>query len=183
LGVLDGVIRTRVGYTGGSKADPTYYFLGDHTEAVQIDFDPTVISYADLLTVFFEGHDCSILVGSRQYMSAIFFHDAEQEEQARQAKALEEERLGVTVQTQVLPVGTFYLAEDYHQKYYLQGDNALMWEFWAFYPGWWDIVDSTVATRVNGYLGGYGTKEQLLREIDSYGLSEEGKDRLLSLVG
>ena len=182
MGVLDGVIRTRVGYTGGSKADPTYYFLGDHTEAVQVDFDPTVISYADLLTVFFEGHDSTAVAG-RQYMSAIFFHDAEQEAQAQQAVALQEKRLGVTVQTRVKPVSTFYLAEDYHQKYYLQGNNTLMWEFWAFYPGWWDIVDSTVATRVNGYLGGYGTKEQLLREIDSYGLSEEGKDRLLSLVG
>jgi methionine-S-sulfoxide reductase len=182
LGVLDGVIRTRVGYTGGSKADPTYYFLGDHTEAVQVDFDPTVISYADLLTVFFEGHDSTAVAG-RQYMSAIFFHDAEQEAQAQQAVTLQEKRLGVTVQTRVKPVSAFYLAEDYHQKHYLQGNNTLMWEFWAFYPGWWDIVDSTVATRVNGYLGGYGTKEQLLREIDSYGLSEEGKDRLLSLVG
>jgi peptide-methionine (S)-S-oxide reductase len=179
LGLLEGVIRTRVGYMGGTTADPTYENLGDHTETVQLDYDPTVISYEELLTVFFGGHDCAVGGIKRQYMSVVFFHDAEQERLARETRAALEARLGTAVQTQILPAITFYLAEDYHQKHGLQGYESFMREFRAMYPEFADIVDSTSAARVNGYLYGYGTKGQLRRELGSLGLSEEAQNRLL----
>jgi peptide-methionine (S)-S-oxide reductase len=172
------VIRTRVGYTGGTKKDPTYYSLGDHSETVEIDFDPNVITYEELLDVFFASHDSSYCGPSRQYMSAIFFHDSEQERLAKEAKAEEEQRSGKTVATEILSASTFYLAEDYHQKYALQGDGLVMGEFRKMYPEFMDIVDSTAAARANGYLYGYGSLEQLQRELDSLGLSEEAGDRL-----
>lgn len=167
-----------MGYTGGTTLNPTYHQLGDHSETVQVDFDPLVISYAELLETFFASHDASRSSSSRQYMSAIFFHDTEQERTAREAAALEAAALGAAVQTEILPASTFYPAEDYHQKYALQGDAAIMAEFRRMYPDFQDIVDSTAATRVNAYLYGCGTLEQLQRELDGLGLSEEAAARL-----
>jgi hypothetical protein len=112
-------------------------------------------------------------------MSVVFFHDPEQERLAREAKRAMEAVLGTTVETQILPAATFYLAEDYHQKYSLQGYPSFMEEFRAMYPAFEDIVDSTAAARVNGYLSGYGTEEQLRRELESLGLSAEAEKRLL----
>jgi len=60
LGALQGVIRTRVGYAGGDSDDPVYYNLDGHTETVQVDFDPTQISYEELVEAFFAGHDSTI---------------------------------------------------------------------------------------------------------------------------
>jgi len=171
-----------VGYTGGTKDDPTYHALGDHSETVQLDYDPAVITYEELLTVFFKGHDATRRVGSRQYMSAVFHHDAEQERLAREAKAALERELGKTVYTETIPAATFYMAEDYHQKYGLQGNRSVMDEYRRMYPDFWDIVDSTSATRANAYLYGYGTVEQLRSELDRLGLSREAQGRLLSRV-
>lgn len=68
------MIRTRVGYAGGSKENPTYYSLGDHSETIQIDYDPTQISYGQLLEVFWNSHNPTYEPWSRQYMSIIFYH-------------------------------------------------------------------------------------------------------------
>ncbi len=174
------MIRTRVGYTGGSTQSPTYHDLGDHSETVQLDYDPKVITYEELLGVFFSSHDASRRGASRQYMSAVFFHDAEQERAALAAIEEETERLGKAIQTQVLPASSFYLAEDYHQKYALQGDGLVMADFHRMYPNLMDVVDSTAATRANAYLYGVGELEQLQRELKSLGLSEESEQRLLS---
>jgi len=171
-----------VGYMGGSTIDPTYYNLGDHTETVQVDYDPTEISYEELLTVFFGSHDCSISGAPAQYKSVIFYHDQEQESLARQAKDDREASSGAEVQTDIEEAGVFYLAEDYHQKYALQGNQLFLRDFQVMYSDFSDVVDSTAAARVNGYLYGYGSKEKLLGEIDSFGLSKESKERLLALV-
>jgi len=176
------VIRTRVGYTGGTKEDPTYYSLGDHTETVQLDYDPTVTSYEDLLAVFFASHDPTYLPPKRQYVSAVFVHSAEQERLAREAVAREQERLGRAVVTEVMTASTFYLAEDYHQKYGLQGDRVLMADFRRMYPDLWDIVDSTAATRVNAYTYGCGSPEEIEAAVDGLGLSPEGRTRLLQIA-
>ena len=80
----------------------------------------------------------------------------------------------------MIPAADFYIAEDYHQKYALQGNSALLGEFRAIYPDFGDLVDSTAATRVNAYLYGYGTPEQLSAELDGLGLSVTGKARLLA---
>ncbi len=167
-----------MGYTGGTTQNPTYHQLGDHSETVQVDFDPRVISYPELLAAFFASHDASRSSFSRQYMSAIFFHTEEQERMAREAAARQAAEVGRALQTQILPAATFYPAEDYHQKYALQGDTALMAEFRRMYPVFQDIVDSTAATRVNAYLYGCGTLQQLQRELDGLGLSEEATARL-----
>lgn len=149
---------------------------------MQLDFDPDVITYERLLGVFFASHDASRRSSSRQYMSAIFFHSVEQEHAAQAAKAKEELRLGRAVETQILRAEVFYPAEDYHQKYALQADSALLTEYRRMYPDFAGLVDSTSATRVNAYLYGCGDAEQLRRELDSLGLSEEGRKRLIDRV-
>lgn len=126
---VQGVTSTMVGYTGGTRANPTYKEVctGDtgHAEAVELEFDPQKVSYRELLAAFFQAHDPTQLNRQgpdfgTQYRSAIFYHDAEQESEARAAKAALE-KAGIfsrPIVTQIVPASEFYRAEEYHQKYF-----------------------------------------------------------------
>ena len=123
---LDGVTKTRVGYTGGSLENPTYEDVCSHTtghaEVVEVTYDPERISYDQLLDVFWGKHDPTQLnrqgwdIGD-QYRSVVFFDDAEQREAAVQSKAREQANHSAPIVTQIEPAETFYEAEDYHQQY------------------------------------------------------------------
>jgi len=176
------VIRTRVGYAGGSEDNPTYHNLGSHSETIQIDYAPTKISYKELLAVFWDSHSPIFQPFSQQYMSIIFYHNDDQKQLVLQSKELEESRRGQSIKTLIVPFSKFYLAEDYHQKYSLQQDNILMKEFNIIYPAAKDFINSTAAARVNGYAGGYGTLDNLQKELDSLGLSAAGSSRLLEIA-
>ena len=176
------MVRTRVGYAGGTKKNPTYYSLGDHTETIQIDYDPARISYEDLLEVFWRNHNPARQAWSRQYMAAIFYHNEAQRKLAMRTRDLVAMRIRGKLHTAVLPATRFYLAEDYHQKYRLRQVPDLLREFAVMYPDGMDFVNSTAAARVNGYLGGYGTPESLEAEMGGLGLSPEGKRRLMEIV-
>ena len=123
-----GVTGTRVGYTGGDFNNPTYKDVctdrTGHAEAVEVDYDPTQVSYEDLLKVFWENHDPTQLNRQgpdfgTQYRSAIFYNSPEQEQAARASKTNLEKsgRFQGQIVTQIVPVTTFYEAEDYHQQY------------------------------------------------------------------
>jgi peptide-methionine (S)-S-oxide reductase len=176
------VIRTRVGYSGGTKKNPTYHDLGDHSETIQIDFDPRRVSYEQLLDVFWKAHDPTSRSWSRQYRVALFFHNEEQKGTACESRNREAARIKGKIQTEVLPAAEFYPAEDYHQKYYLRQDFVLGTELRRMFRSEHDFVNSTGAARVNGYLGGYGTLSALEKEIDQLGLSEAGRKKLLERV-
>jgi len=176
-------MRTRVGYAGGTTKDPTYHSLGGHAETIQIDFDPSVISYDELLRMFWKMHSPQMRAPSTQYRSVVFYHNDNQRQAAERLKADEEDRIKGAIFTEVVPFTEFYRAEDYHQKYYLRGVRELAAEYLAIYPDITDFVGSTATARVNGYAGHYGTKERLERELNSLGLSEEGQSRLLKIVG
>jgi peptide-methionine (S)-S-oxide reductase len=175
------VIRTRVGYTGGSTPHPTYRNLADHTESIQIDYDPQVLSYTDLLKVFWRSHRPDRSGSSRQYMSAIFYSDGKQKDAALESKQQATARLGAPVATKIMPLQTFTRAEDYHQKYYLRGNREMMREFAAMYPDARDFTDSTAAARVNGYLGGHGEVQSLENDIGRLGLSRGSRDKLTAM--
>jgi len=168
-----------VGYAGGTTRNPTYRNLGDHTEALQVDFDPTRVTYADLLDIFWKSHNPAAQSWSRQYRAAIFYHGEEQGQLARAARRRIGDSLRSTVHTDVLPLGIFTPAEDYHQKYYLRQRRELLREFRRFYPDEQGFIASTAAARVNGALAGYGSREQLDREIDDLGISPSGRRLLL----
>ena len=179
------MVRTRVGYAGGTKADPTYRRIGDHTETFQVDFDPDVIGLAELLDVFWASHPSTSRQWSTQYAHMAFWSDEPQRAAIESSRARVEEALpeGARVTTYVRPLERFYVAEDYHQKYYLRSDKTLMRDFGAMYPDAAGFRESTAAARANGYLGGGGRASVLLAEIDSYGLSAEGRGELLGRAG
>ena len=176
------MIRTRVGYSGGTKENPSYRSLGDHTETIQIDFDPTKISYEQILNVFWNSHDPAGWSWAKQYRNVIFYHNENQRLTAEKTRNRVAAETGNKVRTDIEPASTFYLAEDYHQKFRLQQDPVLTAEYDAIYPDIKNFVDSTAVSRANGYLGGYGTSAGLNREISRLGLSDKGKKRLMDIV-
>jgi peptide-methionine (S)-S-oxide reductase len=125
---LPGVISTRVGYTGGTLSNPTYKDVctdrTGHAEAVEVEYDPSKLSYDQLLDVFWQNHDPTQLNRQgpdwgTQYRSAIFFTSPEQEAAAKASKERLEKsgRYSKPIVTQIVPASTFYEAEDYHQQY------------------------------------------------------------------
>ncbi len=124
---FEGVIAVRSGYAGGDTPDPTYKEVcsGEtgHAEVIQIDFDPAVSSYRDIIDLFWEAHDPTTLnrqgadVGT-QYRSIILYHNDEQKRIAEESKRDAQERIGQPIVTEIVPLEKFYLAEDYHQNYY-----------------------------------------------------------------
>jgi peptide-methionine (S)-S-oxide reductase len=128
---LDGVISTISGYTGGSVQNPTYEQVSagrtGHTEAVQVTYDPSKVTYEKLLDVFWHNIDPTVKdrqfcdIGS-QYRSGIFVHDAEQRRLAEASKASLErgKPFKGAIVTEIANAGAFYPAEDYHQDYYLK---------------------------------------------------------------
>lgn len=132
---IPGVVATQVGYTGGHTKNPTYEDVCSdetgHAEAVLVTYDPSKVSYAELLDAFWSAHDPTTMnrqgpdVGS-QYRSAIFFHDPEQEKIAH-ASLDEVEKSGVfkrKIVTEIVPAETFYPAENYHQQYFEKQGRA-----------------------------------------------------------
>ncbi len=126
---VKGVISTTVGYTGGKTKNPSYKEVctdrTGHAEAVEVEFDPSKVSYRELLAVFFQSHDPTQLNRQgpdygTQYRSAIFYHDAEQEAAARDAKAALENAhvFSRPMVTEIIAAPEFYRAEEYHQQYF-----------------------------------------------------------------
>jgi len=126
---LEGVQDVISGYTGGSLENPTYEDVctdkTGHAEAVQVEYDPKLISYEELLKVFWENHNPTTPnrqgfdVGV-QYRSAVFFHNPEQEKIAKDSKdkLQNSEKYQSPIVTEITPVTTFYKAEEYHQRYF-----------------------------------------------------------------
>lgn len=170
-----------MGYAGGNTESPTYRSIGDHTETVQVDFDPEKITYRQLLELFWDSHSYTRHTGMSQYKNAIFYQNPEQRQKAMASRDALEQRSGKTVRTDIVPLKAFTLAEDYHQKYLLK-HSALKHLLDKFYTHHADLVDSTAAARLNGYVGQNGSKAQLSRELHSLGVSEEGKKVLKKLV-
>ncbi len=125
---LDGVLSTTSGYTGGHKENPTYEGVSagitGHTEAVEIEYDPEKIGYAELLEIFWRNIDPTVkdrqfCDKGTQYRSGIYYLNEEQKSLAEQSKnVLENSRRFKTIHTEIAQATTFYPAEEYHQDYY-----------------------------------------------------------------
>lgn len=181
FGIIDGVIRTSVGYSGGTKDSPSYYSLGDHTEVVKIDYNPDIISYEGLLEMFWSLGDHLEKVPT-QYLSLILYKNEKQKSLAIQSKKNYEDSKKSEVFTKIKPSSKYYLGESYHQKYYLQNVREIKNDLKIFYTSIYEMNKSTAATRINGYIHGDGTRKSLLRDIDDFGLSEKSKKRLKDIV-
>ncbi len=130
---VKGIISTSVGYTGGTKEEPSYEDVctdkTGHAEAVQITFDPNIVSFEELLEIFWSIHDPTQKnrqgpdIGT-QYRSAIFFHSKEQQEAAIKSR----EKLikkGIKAVTEIVPASEFWPAEEHHQKYLMKRNQKV----------------------------------------------------------
>jgi methionine-S-sulfoxide reductase len=141
---LNGVVLVTAGYTGGSKKNPTYEEVSSettgHAESVEVLYDPTRITYAQLLDVFWHNIDPTtkdrefVDVGS-SYRTAVFYHNEEQKRLAEESKARLEKsgKFGKPIVTEIVPASTFYPAEEYHQDYYKK--NPVRYKFYRFNSG------------------------------------------------
>lgn len=122
----EGVVSTKVGYTGGRMKNPTYEDVCSdetgHAEAIEIEFDPKKVKYEKLLDIFWANHNPTTLNKQgpdegTQYRSAIFYHSEEQKTAAEKSKAAIQKKYKEPVVTQIVKASEFYPAEEYHQKY------------------------------------------------------------------
>ena len=154
FGSLNGVVRTRVGYAGGTKDNPSYQLIGNHTEVVQIEYDHSRISFTELLDYAFDQHNPSYQPSKRQYQNIIFTITPQQREDLD--TYLEEKLCNQSdIKTHIEQIDKFYMAEDYHQKYNIQGKR---WIMEAFYNAGYndnDIRDSPTAAKLNAHVAGH----------------------------
>jgi peptide methionine sulfoxide reductase msrA/msrB len=137
---IPGVINTTVGYTGGTVPDPTYPMITTgktgHAEAIQVEFDPDRVSYADILDYFFRLHDPTTLNRQgndrgTQYRSVIFYQDEQQKEVAEKKKEEVDSsgKWGNPIVTEIVSASPFYPAEEYHQDYLQKNPGGYMCHF------------------------------------------------------
>jgi len=178
FGCAEGVIRTRVGYTGGTSKNPTYHNLSDHTESIDLEYDPDITSFEKLLQIFWSSHSPTVC-HKRQYMSAIFYHNEQQKLIAEQSMKDIQKSYDRPIATKILPLDVFYEAEDYHQKFMLRKHKSLINSLGLNDK---QLISSHIAARINGYIGGFGTIQNLNDEVKSLGISAEQAKYILEQI-
>jgi len=160
--------------------------MGDHTETFQVDYDPSKLSFEGLLQEFWKNHNPlrDTFYKGRQYISIILYHDEKQKEVAEQKKEEWERKLSGEIQTEIVPLTTFYLAEDYHQKYYLKRFPQAISQLKSLYPTEKDLTNSTLAARLNGFVKGFGQLETLKQEIENeWNITDQERTEFLRIIG
>ncbi|XP_078174125.1 peptide methionine sulfoxide reductase family protein [Carex rostrata] len=157
FGCLPGVVRTSVGYSGGSKRNPEYRNLGDHAECVKVEYDPRTIQFNELLNVFWSSHDSRQVLGQgpdvgNQYRSIIFTNGTVEARLASTSKEREQAKSrSNVVTTKIQPLASFYPAEAEHQKFELKR-RPLLLQLMGNLPEE-ELLASTLATKLNAYAG------------------------------
>ncbi|KAJ0966950.1 hypothetical protein J5N97_023867 [Dioscorea zingiberensis] len=170
FGCLPGVVRTLVGYAGGSKTNPEYRNLGDHAECVQIEYDPRVIQFKQLLDVFWSSHDSRQVFGQgpdvgNQYRSIIFTNGTQEARLAAASKEREQTKSRSSiVTTQIQQLGAFYPAESDHQKFELKRHPFLL-QLIGNMPDE-ELTKSSLAAKLNAYAAEL-CPPNIQRKIDS----------------
>lgn len=158
--------------------------MGDHTESLLIEYDPSYLSYEDLLNMFWSAHNPrkKSLFRDRQYMSLLIYNNQQQHETALRSKEMWEKELGGPIKTEFQEASTFYQAEDYHQKYFLKRFPRAVKALESVYPTARQLTDSTVAARMNGMVRGSGKTAELKKELLTWNISEQEKTQLLQAL-
>ncbi|TCM86632.1 peptide-methionine (S)-S-oxide reductase [Paenibacillus sp. BK033] len=183
FGAVPGVIRTRVGFAGGTTDEPSYRSMGDHTETVELQFDPALVSYDELLELFWNNHNPYNINGYKdsQYQSLLLYRDNEQAEAFRRIKSRMEDGKSI-LDTELSPFRTFYPAESRHQKYYLKRFPDAVEKLMSLYPSEEELERSTLAARLNGVAKGFLNLERLQNEMKGWPLGENERKEMLSLI-
>ncbi|OKL37700.1 peptide-methionine (S)-S-oxide reductase MsrA [Domibacillus mangrovi] len=184
FGHLPGIIRTRVGFAGGTKESPTYRSMGDHTETIEVDFNPEMLSFEEILHVFWNNHTSTNRVNykERQYMSILFYHDEQQKEAILNVKKELEDERKETIETEVVPYSGFALAEAHHQKYYLKRFSIAIDLLNTHYPSVDAFTHSTLIARLNGFVREFGTLNDIKNEVSEWNIREDSREIVLNIL-
>jgi peptide-methionine (S)-S-oxide reductase len=148
-------LSTRVGYAGGAHADPTYHDLGNHTEAVEVTFDPRRISFSELLDIYWLSFPFQIPPGPSRVQTAIISRGEAQAAAATASKRKMDLLSGERVHTRIIADGAFWPAEHMHQKFNLQRVHPDLVQHLAGHDDVDTFLASTAAARLNAYVSGF----------------------------
>ena len=160
FGIVPGIYKSHVGYSGGNQSNPTYQDLKDHTQSIQLYYSPLEISFKEILAMFFE---------STIENDKIIFYNNEEEKQISESELTFKNLNHVKVKA----FESFKIAEEIHQKYYIQKDTKLYSFFLdLFNRNFWDFVNSTASLKFNAYAAGNGNEEMILEDCNKLNLPE-----------
>ncbi|MCR8630242.1 peptide-methionine (S)-S-oxide reductase MsrA [Paenibacillus radicis (ex Xue et al. 2023)] len=184
FGQLTGIIRTRVGFAGGTKANPTYRQLGDHSETVEMDFDSGIIRLETILNMFWSSHNPINIndYKGRQYRSLVLFRDQEQHRVIQDVMRNSVEQGNGMPDTEVAPYTSFYPAKERHQKYYLKRYPDAIDKLKALFPSDEALTNATLAARLNGLAKGYTNMEKIINEIRTWRIYSEEQEEIIQLI-
>lgn len=167
------MVTTRVGYAGGTSADPDYHHPGDHREAVEVAYDPRRTTYQQLLTTFWASHPSVGLPGPLRTREAVLYEDEAQRGEALASRRRVARAAGERVTTGVIDVGHFWPAERSNQKANLQRlAPDLVRQLAPRYGGLDAFLASPLAARLNAYAGGFAGEETLAEVAAELGVPE-----------
>ncbi len=184
FGAVPGVIRTRVGFAGGTTESPEYRKMGDHTETLQVIFDPKKVSFEEIIRIFWGNHTSTNRVSykERQYMSLLFYHSEKQKSIIEKVKKELENKRNEQIETEIEPFQGFTRAENRHQKHYLKrfvkASSLLRKQFSSEK----EFTDSTLIARLNGFVKEYCTLNDIKEELEKWDIREESRDELHQIL-
>ncbi len=174
-------MRTRTGYAGGTSTSPKYQDVGFHSEVIEIDYDPSKISYEALATLFFESHNATSRPYYQRVKSLLFFRDETEKDIAQkiieQQKKIAVQR-GLLVYTELKPYDVFYLAEPEHQLKALKAETSLYSELLEMFGDESKLQNSILGSKLNAFLYGFGDRSDIESVLNQSGLSEASKLRI-----
>jgi peptide-methionine (S)-S-oxide reductase len=157
--------------------------MGDHTECLEIDFNPHVISFIEIVRHFWDSHNPNRgTYKGRQYLSIFLYREEEQEKVLEEIKQSMEASTNSLIQTEVAPFHTFTIAEDRHQKYYLKRFKKATETLKNYFHSEEAFVESTLTARLNAFVKGYGKLATLKEEIHTWKLDEKEKQIVIKLL-
>lgn len=183
FGQLPGVLRTRVGFAGGTKTNPTYRQMGDHTETVEVTFHADSISLEQLLRKFWSDHNPNRpAYKERQYISLLLYRNAEQKKMMETVKRQLEGEMDGQIYTEISPLHDFTEAEPHHQKYYIKRFKRATERLLRHFPDEAAFHSSTITARLNGFVREYGTLASIKQEISQWNIPLEEMNQLQQLL-
>jgi len=180
--MVEGVIRTRVGYTGGDSLTPSYDNLDNHIEVIEVDYNPSLISYEQLIQKYFELYNGTERPYSLRVKSVIFYRSDDEYEIASKVKADYVHSIKQGVYTEIDPIDVFFLAEDKHQLSYLKQEISLYNEIKQIFPNNNQELLSILASKLNGIIAGYGSEGQISDILSKSALSEASINRVMDIL-
>ncbi len=171
-----------MGYAGGTTSNPTYDLIGDHTESFQIKFDSDLVTFTEILQFFWESYNPGQPPRSTQYKSIIFYQNDSQLLEIEDFLQRKSDLKQALLLPEVKNLTHFYSAEGYHQKYFIRQNPLLMTVMNEIFSDDKEFYSSTLAARINGFLGGNSTISELETEIIECGISKSEVLQIIDLM-